>query len=122
MTRFESFIHCRHKCRPTVDLSIRAQLAGPIVVPIPGLPFKIGSNNPNKVGVAIPGASVMVKIIFNGLIPSLVRGVGVDGTIVCVWLGNLELLLLLTPLDVSKILHNQKAFSLAHSCLPTMSQ
>ena len=64
----------------------------------------------------------MVKIIVNGLVPSLVCGVGVDGTIVCDWLGNLELLLLFTPLDVAKILHNQKAFSLAHSCLPAMSQ
>ena len=122
MTRFESFIHCQHKRRPTVDLSVRAQLAGPIVVPIPGLPLEVGSNNPNKVGVAIPGASVMVKIIVNGLVPSLVCGVGVNGTVICVQLGNLELLLLLTPLDVAKILHNQKAFSLAHSCLPTVSQ
>ena len=53
MTRFESFIHCRHKCRPTVDLSVCMQLAGPIVVPIPGLPLEVGSNNPNKVGVAM---------------------------------------------------------------------
>ena len=87
MTRFESFVHCRHKRRPTVDLSVRAQLAGPIVVPIPGFSLEVGSNNPNKVGVAIPGTSVMVKIIVNGLVPSLVRGVGVDGTIVCVRLG-----------------------------------
>ena len=122
MSRFESFIHCRHKCRPTVDLSVRAQLAGPIVVPIPGFALEVGSNNPDKVRVAIPGAWVMVKIIVNGLVPSLVRSVGVDGTIICVGLGNLELLLLLTPLDVAKILHNQKAFSLAHSCLPTVSQ
>ena len=122
MTRFESFIHCRHKCRPTVDLSVRTQLAGPIVVPIPGLTLEVGSNNPDKVGVANPSASVMVKIIVNGLVSSLVRGVGVDGTIVCVRLGNLELLLLLTPLDVAKILHIQKAFSLAHSCLPAVSQ
>ena len=64
----------------------------------------------------------MVKIIVNGLVPSLVRGVGVNGTIVCVRLGNLELLLILTPLDVAKILHNQKAFSLAHSCLPAVLQ
>ena len=122
MTRFESFIHFRHKRRPTVDLSVHAQLAGPIVVLIPGLSLEVGSNNPNKVGVAIPGASVMVKIIVNGLVSSLVHGVGVDGTIVCVRLGNLELLLLLTPLDVTKILYNQKAFSLAHSCLPAVSQ
>ena len=122
MTRFESFIHCRHKRRPTVDLSVRAQLAGLIVVPIPGLTLEVGSNNPDKVGVAIPGASVMVKIIVNGFVPSLVRGVGVDGTIVCVRLRNLELLLLLTPLDVAKVLYNQKAFPFAHSCLPAMSQ
>ena len=122
MTHFESFIHCRHKRRPTVDLSVRAQLAGPIVVPIPGLTVKVGSNKPNEIRVAIPGASVMVKIIVTGLIPSLVRGVDVDGTIVCVRLGNLELLLLLTPLDVAKILLNQKASSLAHSCLSAVSQ
>ena len=122
MTCFESFIHCRHKRRPTVDLSVRAQLTGPIVIAIPGLILEVGSNNPDKVCVAIPGDSVMVKIIVNGLVPSLVCGVGIDGTIVCVWLWNLELLLLLTPLDVAKILHNQKAFSLAHSCLPAMSQ
>ena len=122
VTRFESFIHYRHKRRPTVDLPVRAQLAGLIVVPIPGLTLEVGSHNPNKVGVAIPGASVMVKIIVNGLVPSLVRGVGVDGTIVCVRLRNVELLLLLTPLDVAKILHNQKAFPFAHSCLPAMSQ
>ena len=95
---------------------------GQIVVPIPGFPLEVGSNNPEKVGVAIPGSSVMVKIIVNGLVPSLVLGVGVDGTIVCIWLGNLELLLLLTPLDVAKILHNQKAFPFADSCLPAMSQ
>ena len=64
----------------------------------------------------------MVKIIVNGLVPSLVRGVGVDETIVCVWLGNLERFLPLTPLDVATILHNQKAFSLAHLCLPAVSQ
>ena len=122
MTRFESFIYCRHKRRPTVDLLVRAQLSGPIVVLIPGHPLEVGSNNPNKVGVAIPGASVMVKIIVDGLVPSLVCGVGDDGTIVCVRLGNLELLLLLTPLDVAKILQNQKAFSLALSCLPAVSQ
>ena len=107
MTRFESFIHCRHKRRPTVDRSVRSQLAGPIVVPIPGLSLEVGYNNPNEVGVAIPGASVMVKIIVNGLVPALIRGVVVDGTIVCVRLGNLKLLLLLTPLDIAKILHNQ---------------
>ena len=122
MTHFESFIHYRHKRRPTVDLSVRAQLAGLIVVPIPGLPLEVGSKNPNEVGVAIPGASVMVMIIVNGLVPSVVRGVGVDGTIVCIRLRNLELLLLLTPLDITKILDTQKAFSLAHSCLPAMSQ
>ena len=123
MTRFEFFIHCRHKRRPTVDLSVCEQLAGPIVVPIPGFPLEVGPNNPtNKVGVAIPGASVMVKIIVNGFVPLLVRGVGIDRTIVCVRLRNLELLLLFTPLDVAKILHNQKAFSLAHSCLPAVSQ
>ena len=89
MTRFESFIHCRHKRRPSVDISVRTQLAGPFVVPIPGLTLEIGSNNPDKVGVAVPGASVLVKIIVNGLVPSLVLGVGADGTIVCVRLGNL---------------------------------
>ena len=52
----------------------------------------------------------MVKIIVNGLVASLIRGVGVDGTIVCVRLGNLELLLLLTPLDRAQILHDQKPF------------
>ena len=122
MTRFEPFIDVRHKPRPTVDLSVRAQLAGPIIVPIPGLTLEVGSNNPNEVGVAISGASVMVKINVNGFVPSLVRGVLVDETIVCIRLRNLELLLLLTPLDVTKILHNQEAFSLAHSCLPAMSQ
>ena len=122
MTRFESFIHCRHKRRLTVNLSVCVQLAGPIVVPIPGFPIQVGSNTSNKVGVAIPGASVMLKIIINGLVPSQVRGVGVDRTIVCVRLGNLELHLLLTPLDLTKILHNQKAVFLAHSCLPAMSQ
>ena len=78
MTRFESFIHCRHKRRPTIDLPVCAQLAGPIVVPIPGLTLQVGSNNPNDIGVAIPGASVMLMIIVNGLVPSLVHGVGVD--------------------------------------------
>ena len=122
MTRFEYFIHCRHKRRPTVNLSVRAQLMGPIIVPIPGLPLVVGSNNSAKVGVTIPSVSVMVKIIVNGLVPSLVRGVRVDGTIVCVRLRKLELLLLLTLLDVAKILHNQKAFPFAHSCLPAISQ
>ena len=122
MTRFKSFIHCRYKRRPTIDLSVRAQLAGPIVVPVPGLTLKVGSNNPDKVGVAIPGASVMLKIIVNGLVPSLVRGVGVDGTIVCVRLGNLEFLLLLTPLDRAQILHDQKAFLLPHPFLLVISQ
>ena len=56
MTCFESFIYCRHKGRPTVDLAVRAQLVGPIVVPIPGLTLEVGLNNPNEVGVAIPGA------------------------------------------------------------------
>ena len=64
----------------------------------------------------------MVKIIVNGLVTSLVRADGIDGTIICVRLGNMELLLLLTPLDVAKIFHNQKGFSLAHSCLPAVSQ
>ena len=122
MTRFESFIHGQYKRWPTVDLSVCAQLVGPIVIPISGLPLEVGSNNPNYIGVAIPGASVMVKIIVNGLVSSLVCGVGVDGTITCVRLRNLELFLLLSPLDVAKILHNQKAFSLAHSCLPVVSQ
>ena len=122
MTRFESFIHCRHKRRPTIDLSVRAQLAGLIVVPIPGLTFEVGSNNPNEVGVAISDASDMVKIIVNGLVPSLIRGVGIDRTIVCVRLGNLELLLLLTPLDRAQILHDQKAFLLPHPFLLAMSQ
>ena len=122
MTRFESFIHCRQKRRPTVDISVRTQLAGPIVVPIPGLTLKVGSNNPDEVGVTIPGASVMVKIIVNGLVPSLIRGVGIDGTIVCVQLGNLELLLLLTPLDRAEVLHDQKAFLLPHPLLLAKSQ
>ena len=122
MTRFESFIHCRHKCRPTIDLSVRAQLAGPIVVPIPGLTLEEGSNNPNKVGVTIPGASVMLKIIVNGLVPLLIRGVGIDGTIIFVQLGNLELLLLLTLLDRAQILYDQKAFLLPHPFLLAMSQ
>ena len=122
MTRLESFIHCRHKRRQTVNLPVRAQLEGPIVVPIPGLILEAGSNIPDKVGVAIPGASAMVKIIVNGLIPSLVCGVDVDGTIICVRLENLDLLLHLTPLDMAKILHNQKAFPLTHSCLSAMSQ
>ena len=122
MTRFESFIYCLHKRQPTIDLSVRAQLAGPIVVPVPGLILEVGSNNPNKVGVAIPGTSVMVKIIVNGLVPLLLCGVGIDGTIVCVQLGNLEFLLLLSLLHVAMILHNQKAFPLAHSCLPAMSR
>ena len=121
VTRLESFIHCRHKRRPTIDLPVRAQLAGPIVVPIPSLTLEVGSNNPNEVGVAIPGASVMVKIIVNVLIPSLVGGVGVDGTIVCVRLRNLELLLLLTPLDRAQILHDQKAFLLPHPFRLAMS-
>ena len=69
MSRFESFIHCGYKCRPTVDLSVRAQLVGPIVVPIPGLSLEVGSNNPNKVRVTIPGTLVMVKIIVNDLVP-----------------------------------------------------
>ena len=99
MTRFESFIHCRHKRRPTIDLSVFAQLAVPIVVPISGLTLEVASNNPDEVGVAISGASVILKLIVNGFIPSLVRGVGVDGTIVCIRLGNLELLLHLIPLD-----------------------
>ena len=60
ITRLESFIHCRHKRKPTVNLPVCAQLADPIVVPIPGLTLELGSNNPNKVGVAIPGASIMV--------------------------------------------------------------
>ena len=122
MTRFESFIHCRHKRRPTVDLPVRVQLAGSIVVPIPALTLEVGTNNPDKVGVAIPGTLIVAKIILNGLVLSLVRGVGIDGTVVCVLLGYLELLLLLTPLDILKILPNQKAFSLAHSCLLAMSQ
>ena len=122
MTRFESFIHCRQNCRPTLDLSFRVQLAGPIIVPIPGLTLEVGSNNPDKVGVAIPGASVMVKAIVNGLVPLLVRGVGIDRTIVCVRYGNPELFLLLTLLDIAQILHDQKAFSLAHSCLPATLQ
>ena len=110
MARFESFIHCQHKRRPTVDLSVHAQLAGPIVVPIPGLTLEVGSNNPDEVGVAISGASVMVKIIVNGLVPSLVPGVGVGGTNICVRLGNLELLLLLTPLDRAQISMTKKPF------------
>ena len=124
MTRFESFIHCRHKCRPTIDLLVHAQLAGPIVVPIPGLTLEVGFSNPNKVRVAIPGALVVVKIIVNGLVPSLpvIRGVGVDGTIVCVRLGNQELLLLLTPLDRAQILHDQKAFLLPHTFLLVIPQ
>ena len=122
MTHFESFIHCRYKRRPTIDFSVRAQLAGPIVISIPGLTLEVGSNNPNEVGVAIPGASVMVKIIINGLIPSLICGVGIDGTIVCIRLGNLELLLLLTPPDRAQILYNQKAFLLSHPVLLVMSQ
>ena len=122
ITHFESFIHCRHKRRPTIDLSVCAQLAGPIVVPIPGLTLEVGSNNPDKVGVAIPGTSVMVKIFVNGLIPSVVRGVGVDGTIVCVRLGNLELFLLLTPLDHAQILLDQKAFLLPYPLLLAMSR
>ena len=122
MTHFESFFHYRHKHRPIVDLSVSVQLASPIIIPIPDLTLDVGSNNPDKVGVAIPGTSVMVKIIINGFVLSLVRGVGIDGTIVCVQLVNLKLLLLLTPQEVAKILHNQKAFSLAHLCLPTMSQ
>ena len=40
-TRFVSFIHYRHKCRLTVNLSVRAQLAGPIIVPIPGLTLNV---------------------------------------------------------------------------------
>ena len=64
----------------------------------------------------------MVKIIVNGLVLSLICGVGVDGTIVCIRLGNLKLLLLLTPLDRAQILHNQKAFLLPHSFLLAMSQ
>ena len=122
MTRFESFIHCRHECRPTVNLSVRAQLAGPIVVLIPGLTLKVGSNNPAEVRVAIPGTSDMAKIIANGLVPSLIRGVGVDGTIVCLRLGNLELLLLLTPQNPAQVLHDQKAFLLPHPLLLAMSQ
>ena len=122
MTCFKSCIHFRHKCRLTIDLPVRTQLAGPIVVPIPGLTLEVGSNNPNEVRVAIPGALVMVKIIVNGLVPSLVRGIGVDGTIVCFRLRNLELLLLLTPLKVAKVLHNQKAFPFAHVYLSAMSQ
>ena len=121
MTHFKSFIHCRYKRRPTIDLSVRAQLAGLIVVPSPGLTLEVGSNNPNEVGVAIPGASVMVKIIVNDLVLSLIRGVGVDKTIVCVQLGNPELLLLLTSLDCAQILHHQKAFLLPHPFLPAMS-
>ena len=122
MTRFESFIYCQHKRRPTIDLSVCAQLTGPIFVLIPSLSLEVGSHNPDKVGVAITGTSVMVKIIVNSLVLSLVRGVGVNGTIVCIWLWNLELLLLLTLLDVAKILHDQRAFPFAHSCLPAMSQ
>ena len=105
MTRFGSFIHCRHKRRPTIDLLVRTQLAGPIFVPDPGLTLEVGSNNPDKAGVAIPGASVVFKIIINGFLPSLVCGVGVDRTIICVRLGNLELILLLTPMDST---HNSK--------------
>ena len=122
MTRFESFIHCQQKRRPTVDLSVCAQLAGPIIVLIPSLTLEVGSNNSDKVGVAIPGALVLVKIIVNGLIPSLVRGIGVDGTIVYVWLRNLELLLLLTPLDSTQLFHDQKAFLRPHPFLLAMSQ
>ena len=122
VTHFKSFIHCRHKRRPTVDLSVHEQLVSPIVVAIPGLRLEVWSNNPDKVGVAIQGASLMVKIIVNGFVSSLVRGVGVDGTIICLRLGNLELLLLLSPLDVAKILYNQKAFPFAHLYLPAMSQ
>ena len=122
ITRFESFIHFRQKRRTTINLSVHAQLAGPIVVPIPGLTLEVGSNNPNEVGVAIPGASVMVKIIVNGLVPSLIHGVGVNGTIVCIRLGNLELLFLLSPLERVQILHDQKAFLLPHPFLLAMSQ
>ena len=122
MTRFQSFIHCRHKHRPTIDLSVHAQLAGTIVVPIPGLTLEVDSNNPYEVKVAIPGASVMVKIIVNGLVPSLICGVGIDETIVCVRLRNLELLLLFTPLDRAQILHDQKAFLLPYRFLLAMSQ
>ena len=82
MTRFESLIHCRHKRRPTIGLSDRTQLVGPIFIPIPSLTLEVGSNNPNQVGIAIPDVSVMVKIIVNRLVPSLIRGVGVNGTIV----------------------------------------
>ena len=121
LTYFESFIYCPYKRRLTIELSVRAQLAGLIVVPIPGHTLEVGSNNPDKVGVTIPGALVMVKIIINRLVPSLVRGVGFDGTIVCVRLGHLELLLLLTPLDIAKIRHTQKAFPLPQSCLPVVS-
>ena len=81
------------------------QLMGLIVVLIPDLTLEVGSTNPDMFGVAILGSSVVVKIIVNGFIPFLVRGVGVDGTIVCVRLGNLELLLLLTLLNIAKILH-----------------
>ena len=77
ITRLESYIHCRHKRWPTVDLTVFMQLVGPIVVTIPGLTLKVGSNNPEKVEVAIPGTSVMVKIIINRFVPLLVRGFGV---------------------------------------------
>ena len=60
----QSLIRCN-----TVDLTVRAQLAGPIVVPIPGFSLEVGSNNPNKVRVTIPGPLVMVKIIVNDLVP-----------------------------------------------------
>ena len=120
MTHLESFIHYQYKHRPTIDLLVRTQLTDPIVVPIPDLTLEVGSNNPNNVVVAIPGASVMVKIIFIGLVPSLIHGVGVDGTIVCVWLGNLELLLLLTREDRAQILHEQNAFLLPHLFLLAM--
>ena len=122
MTRFKSFIYCRHKCRPTIDLSIRAQLASPIVIPVPGPTLDVGSNNPDKVGVAISGASVVVKIIVNGLVPSVVCGVHINATIVFIWVCNLELLLLLTLLDSAQNLHDQKAFLLPHPFLLAMSQ
>ena len=64
----------------------------------------------------------MVKIIVNGLVPSLICGVGIDGTIVCDRLGHLELLHLLTPQDRAQILPDQKAFLLPHPFLLGMSQ
>ena len=59
----------------------------------------------------------MVELVVNGFVPSLVRWIGFDGTVVCVRLRNLELLLLLITLDITQILHQECLFSFLPQCL-----